>query len=50
MNTSFAEIERAPVVAEQVRVEPVNVDNEDGGNEVALMSIEDGGSTWFSRR
>lgn len=43
MNTSFEEIERAPVVAEQVRFEPVNVDNEVGGNEAALMSIEDGG-------
>eukprot|EP01044_Picomonas_judraskeda_P014238 COSAG03_NODE_2241_length_2964_cov_126.758115_1_plen_279_part_00 len=42
-DTSFAAIERAPVVAEQVRFEPVNVDNADGGNEAALMSIEDGG-------
>ena len=42
-DTSFAAIECAPAVAEQLRFEPVNVDNEAGGNEAALMSIEDGG-------
>ena len=42
-DTSFAAIERASAVAEQLRFEPVNVDNEAGGNEAALMSIEDGG-------
>ena len=43
VDTSFEEIENAPVVQESLRFVPVPVDNASGGNEAALLSIQDGG-------
>eukprot|EP01044_Picomonas_judraskeda_P004381 COSAG03_NODE_384_length_8325_cov_50.332726_12_plen_184_part_00 len=43
VDTSFEEIENAPVVQESLRFEPISIDREPGGNEAALLSIQDGG-------
>ena len=43
VDTSFAEIETAPSIASKVTFTHVNVSHQKGGNEAALLSIEDGG-------
>ena len=43
VDTSFEEIENAPSVASKVTFTHVNVSHQKGGNEAALLSIEDGG-------